>query len=134
MLRAGNSMTGYKYGPILLILITFVAEGSDSMRCGNSLVSVGDRKAEILLKCGEPMLRETLAVSENAQNTELVLKYPLLYKHGLLRDQSDVIIDSGSSVTEPIDQWTYYRGRGQFIQYLIFKGGRLIAIENGERM
>ena len=127
-------LTVFKFGPIILVMVTFTAEAFDSIRCGNSLVSVGDRKAEVLLKCGEPLLRETIAVSENAQNTELALKNPLLYKHGMLRDNSGTIIDAESSITEPIDQWTYHRGNGHFIQYLIFKGGRLEAIEDGERM
>ena len=35
--------------------------GSTSMRCGTLLVSLGDTKLETLLKCGEPVWRETLA-------------------------------------------------------------------------
>jgi len=124
----------FKYGLVVQLSVAFVAEASDSIRCGNSLVSVGDRKAEVLLKCGEPLLRETIAISENVQNIELALKYPLLYKHGMLRDDSGALIDTESSIAQPIDQWTYHRGSGHFIQYLIFKGGRLEVIEDGERM
>jgi len=119
---------------LVLLVVAPVIQASDSMRCGNSLVSVGDHKAEILIKCGEPFLQETIAVHEATDYSELALKYPLLYKHGLLRDKSGVVISSESSVSQPIDQWTYHMGSGQFLKFLIFQGGTLISIDDGERM
>jgi len=36
-----------------------VAQSDDGMQCGNRLVTLGDTKADVFLKCGEPALRET---------------------------------------------------------------------------
>lgn len=119
---------------ILIIVIVSSPGYADSMRCGNKLVSTGDKKAEVLIKCGEPLLRETIAIEEKAEYAELALKYPLLYKHGLLKNRDGAVIGRETSISRPIDQWTYHMGQGQFLRILIFNGGELIAIEDGDRM
>ena len=118
----------------ILLVGTSGQSFADSMRCGNSLVSVGDKKAEVLIKCGEPMLQETIAIEENAEYAELALKYPLLYKHGLLKNKDGVTIGKETSITQRIDQWTYNLGHGKFLRFLYFEGGELVAITEGDRM
>ena len=44
---------------ITLLTPTFPAM---AMRCGNKIVSVGNTKAEVVLKCGEPFYRNIIAV------------------------------------------------------------------------
>jgi len=47
---------------ILLILVMFIFSAAvcfadDAMTCGTNLVSVGDLKASVLTKCGDPFLK-----------------------------------------------------------------------------
>ena len=125
-----------KYQILLLLLATTsISYAADNMRCGTKLVSIGDSKAEVLLKCGEPMLQETIAFKEQTEYGELAQKYPLLLKHGLLKKNSDGVVIGGrkSTVTLPVDQWTYNLGKGRFLRMLLFEGGKLVAIESGDR-
>ena len=127
-----------------LLLIAFILVGfpllnayaaDHHMRCGTKLVSLGDTKAEVLLTCGEPLLKETIAIQEETEYSELRAKYPLLDKHGLNKhDSGNASIGSESSLSLPIDQWTYHMGTGKFLRILIFQGGRLVVIEKGDRM
>ena len=119
----------------LIIFFLFVSAASfaDSMRCGNKLISTGDSKAEVLIKCGEPLLQETIAIEESTEYAALALKYPGLYKRGLLRSNNGVV-GRTTTLTQSIDQWTYHRGQGRFLGILYFEGGKLVAIEDGDRM
>lgn len=50
----------------VLLSTSVLAEGS--MRCGSSIISVGDMKTEMLMKCGTPMstdVKTTLIKNEN---------------------------------------------------------------------
>lgn len=120
----------------LLILLLHVSTSSfaDSMRCGNKLVSTGDKKAEVLIKCGEPLLQETIAIEEKKEYAVLALKYPLLYKRGLLKSNNDAVIGKETTISQSIDQWTYNLGQGKFLRILYFEGGELVAITDGDRM
>lgn len=105
------------------------------MRCGTKLVSIGDTKAEVLLACGEPLLKETIAIQQETEHSEFHAEnYPLLVKHGLIKRDGSASAGSESSIAFPIDQWTYNIGAGKFLRILIFQGGRLAVIENGDRM
>lgn len=123
---------------VLLVLGMPLAQGLASdhhMRCGTKLVSLGDSKAEVLINCGEPLLKETIAIREDTEYSELRATYPLLEKNGLLKEKDTAAAaGSKSSLTLPIDQWTYNIGSGKFLRLLIFQGGRLVAIEKGDRM
>ncbi len=118
----------------MVLFLIMPVSNADSMRCGNKLVSINDTKAEILIKCGAPLTQETIAIEEKTEFAELALKYPLLYKHGLLKDDKGVTLGKENSVTRSIDQWTYHLGEGKFLRILYFEGGRLAAIEEGDRM
>lgn len=88
--------------------------GSTSMRCGTVLVSLGDTKLETLLKCGEPVWRETLAGG----------CCPGSY---LRRAGGRFKTYSGF-----FEEWTYNFGPQQFMRILRFQNGRLVDIELGE--
>ena len=123
-----------KYGMLLLLVFTLPTSYADSMRCGNKLISIGDKKAEVLVKCGEPLMQETIAIEEKAEYAQLALKYPLLYKHGMLKKNNDAVIGKESTTTYSIDQWTYHMGQGKFLRILYFEGGELVSIVDGDRM
>ena len=117
-----------------LIFLIVPFSYADSMRCGNKLVSNGDTKAEVLIKCGEPLTRDTIAIREDTDYAELAIQYPLLYKRGLIKNKDGAVIGRETTVSQSIDQWTYHLGQGKFLRILYFVGGELAAIEDGDRM
>lgn len=93
---------------------------AQSMRCKNDLANVGEGKASVLQKCGEPVHREsfckpvaqTPAPSPGPGGTTVVNVTPC----------------------ETVDEWTYNPGRGQFLTILRFESGRLAGISYGDRV
>lgn len=73
------------------------------LRCGNDLVSPGDTTAEVVLACGEPLLRELVGTREEGGEKVLV------------------------------ERWTYERGPGKLLKFLTFEGGVLVSVEDGAR-
>lgn len=94
----------------LLFLLADVA-AADSMRCGSALVTTGDLDTVVLLQCGEPLSRETVAIREFA-----------VRHRGLLRQTE-------TATEEKVEKWTYRPGGGRFMRVLTFQGGILIDIE-----
>lgn len=129
-------ITNYFLIPILLIPMLSTAYADTAMRCGSKLISVGDSKAEVLVKCGEPMLKEAIGEKEksrridipltsNSNNSEQGTKNSNQYTAAVRRKES---------VTKTIDRWTYNQGTGKFLKMLIFEGGELVMINNGDRI
>ncbi len=83
--------------------LLMLATNAAALRCGSDLVTVGDSKVEVLRACGEPMLIEVVGTEKTADRKEI------------------------------LEEWTYDRGPGSFLQILTFRGGRLVRIESGER-
>ena len=79
------------------------APASAGLRCGHELVQEGDSAAELLLKCGEPLIRSTIAL-ENTSTTQGI-----------------------------VEQWTYSFGPGKFLRIVTIEAGRVASIENGDR-
>ncbi|NOX43229.1 MAG: DUF2845 domain-containing protein [Gammaproteobacteria bacterium] len=100
---------------ILAVLSSSSIEAyADSLRCKKGLIQIGDYKADILLKCGEPFLKDKVFV-----------------------DNDEVLISKNSTVIRhrnEIDQWTYKLRRGMFLTILDFKGGKLESIHYGNRI
>ncbi|TWH77380.1 uncharacterized protein DUF2845 [Azomonas agilis] len=74
---------------------------ADSMRCGNQLVTAGDRGFEVERKCGPPEHRE-------------VVSYARSYSQG-----QEVLVE----------EWVYGPTNGMF-RILRFEGNRLVRIES----
>lgn len=90
----------------LLILATcLTAPAAQAFRCGNELVQKGDRKFDVVEKCGEPDFRESHA-------------------GGYLPGVGPV------NITET---WYYDEGPSRLLRILTFRRGRLRAIETGGR-
>lgn len=97
-------------------IIVSMACLADSMRCGNKLVRSGYSSAEVLLTCGEPILREVSSLE---------------------RDKTEETAATGStssSVQVRVEKWTYNQGAGKLLKILTFRDGELISIETGTRM
>ena len=82
---------------------------ADSMRCGTRLITDGDSMTSVLLRCGEPMLRNYSG---------------LKVKRGVGRNYK-------TEVT--IETWTYNKGSQKFLRILRFEGDILTSIRDGER-
>ncbi len=92
--------------------------------CRNEVVSVGDRKGEVLAKCGAPLSKAQEAEeSQTPQNQQKkkAAKKKTEDNHGLLVKKK--------KVKERADTWTYNID-GSY-RFLIFKEGRLARIETG---
>jgi hypothetical protein len=85
------------------------AAGSDTLRCGSHLVSTGDTKVEVLIKCGEPAWKD-------GWTDELI-------------DGVDTAVERGISVDR--ERWVYNFGPNAFLEFLSFDNGRLTGITAG---
>ena len=130
-----------KFTTYFLMFFLYVSVNSHvyaetNMRCGSKLISVGNTKAEVLLKCGEPMLKESVGQKEDSKRIDIPLTSETdTVENGPSGNSRDIaIVRSRESVTKNIDQWTYNQGTGKFLKILIFEGGELVAIDNGDRV
>jgi hypothetical protein len=94
----------------IFLLCTAVADlsSADSLRCGDKLVSTGDRTSEVLSVCGEPFWRDTW--------DEVVT----LKKYG-----------ETTTTSSTHEEWTYNFGPNEFVAFLHFEDGQLISVKNG---
>lgn len=76
------------------------AHAEGAIRCGNSLVSVGDSKVELLMKCGQPLTVDTrtVFVEDNYHNRIAVQKEILTIDQGDDKFLGIVTIDSGKII------------------------------------
>jgi Protein of unknown function (DUF2845) len=82
-----------------------------AMRCGHDLVSIGDRTAEVLEKCGEPLSID---------------------RWELLRQSSGFFhFQTWEQVV--VEEWTYNLGAHSFLRVLRFENGRLVHEETAGR-
>jgi len=114
--------------PDLMVLIT--AGPSLAFRCGTSLVSEGDMRAEVARKCGEPdyidsweeerILRDfrTDRYDDPRTGSRRFYREPFLVKEKVKID---------------VWTWTYNLGSTQFTRYLTFENGVLVEITTGDK-
>lgn len=89
------------------------------LRCENEAVNVGDVRAAVLQRCGEPIAKASFCKPVDAQSVQ--------------RDAG------GASVwvlpsCENVDEWTYNPGYGQFMTTVQLQGGKVAAIKYGDRV
>ena len=100
MRRTGLLLVG------VLLSTSALAEGS--MRCGSSIISVGDMKTEMLMKCGTPMstdVKTTLIKNENGTQ----------------------------SVVQTGEIFTMDMGKDKFVALVTIENGTITHIEDGPR-
>ena len=98
---------------LFLIAVSSVpasAVASDTLRCGNRLVSVGNNKAEVLIKCGSPAWQDVWT------------------------DETITNVNTADALRVSVDRerWVYNFGRKSFLRFLLFENGRLINIATGD--
>ena len=115
----------------LLILATTNAQAV-SLRCGVRLITEGDPKAKVLAECGEP---------DHVQVWEEERSYRYHYHpsyYGIYDDYD--VIDPEHAYGQPyrvkvlviIEEWTYNRGPGRFMNHLRLENGIVQHITSGD--
>lgn len=110
----------------LILLSVAPASAGDllSTICKNDVVSVGDRKGEVLAKCGPPLSKTQEA--EASEISQIQHKKKAGKKN--LADTESLVVKK-KKVKERADTWTYNID-GAY-RFFIFKEGRLARIETG---
>ncbi|CAN5468842.1 DUF2845 domain-containing protein [soil metagenome] len=91
---------------------------AESFRCKGDLANIGDSKASVVLKCGEPAMKDNFC------------------KQTPVAPGSVVPSTNARAVVpcETVDEWTYNPGSGQFLTLLRFENGTLQSIKYGDRV
>lgn len=113
----------------LITLLYFVGltandASAGSLRCGSKLAQVGDTKAEIIEKCGQPVMTDTFCAPLVAANQI----------QGIQNGDNNIQNNIAIATCENVDIWTYKPGSGKFITNLYFSRGQLQTIRYGDRV
>lgn len=101
--------------PVLLMGLSLNAFAlEDSLRCRGAIVQVGDSKASVIRKCGNPVATDTFCKPVELPKSQNPKAYP-------------------PQTCETVDTWTYTQDAGQFSVYLDFQQGAVAHIRNGDR-
>jgi hypothetical protein len=92
---------------------------AESLRCNGDLAQIGDSKASVLQKCGEPFFAESFCMRADQ----------LFQSHASRNATTEYL-----PWCERVDEWSYNPGSGQFITILRFHAGALIFIRYGDRV
>jgi len=110
---------------VVILLLAAASQAADAgFRCGNEIISVGDRKFDVLRKCGEPSNVEVRQKIRTRNLGSAVLgpdKRIQFYPAPFLVDEL---------VT--IEEWEYNSGPTKFIRYLTFENSFLVSIALGD--
>jgi len=115
-----------KKGLFVLCIVFFIlmgvgpAHADEFFRCGNELVSIGDSKSSVMMKCSQPMMIERAGSTVSggyAGRTERVGRGQY-YSEGTYSENESVV-----------ELWHYNCGQGQFNVTLTFVGGYLRGIQ-----
>ena len=109
--------------PLLTVLLFHnTATAEKFLRCQGRLVYLGDTKAKVLDKCGEPDHLDQWEEDHNSYISQI-------YDYEKERYIAPKLI-KGPILMEC---WTYNMGSNKFIRYLYFQNGELTKIETGEK-
>lgn len=101
--------------PFTVFLLAGMAS-AESLRCKGDIVDIGDTKAEVIGKCGNPEVADSYC-----EKTAQKIRQP---------DGSITLVE----VCENVDIWTYNPGKGQFLTNLYFAEGKLREMRYGDRI
>ncbi|HYN62642.1 MAG TPA: DUF2845 domain-containing protein [Rubrivivax sp.] len=102
-----------------LVALSGASAATQTFRCSNDLVQVGDNKSAVLAKCGAPVLKDSFC--------KPVPVRPAIDEP----KRGNVIINAPC---ETVDEWTFNPGYGQFMTTLRFESGKLVSITYGDRV
>jgi hypothetical protein len=96
------------------VFCLIVAAPAHAFRCGNSLVSEGDTRSEVLAICGEPT---------EVESRRTILRRPIVWIDGRLHTFGEGYVEI------PVEIWIYNLGPRRLMRRLRFEDGRLVDIE-----
>lgn len=103
----------------IVVLAGFaVSNPASALRCGRELVTIGDYKAEVYDKCGEPESIETHSEFASQSNNARIRTRN--FNSGMRQQYTQEI---------KVEEWIYNFGSRRLKQYLRFENGRLVYIE-----
>jgi hypothetical protein len=100
---------------VLGVLSLNIAFASDSIRCGNQIVTFGDSRAVVRHKCGVPEDISHSVIRESAAN----------HMYGRVRYADKVEFE----ILIQVESWLYNFGPNRFMSRIRFVDGRLDFIE-----
>jgi hypothetical protein len=102
--------------PALLLAAVLLASSPAfaAFRCGSKIVTEGDTRSEVAVKCGEP----TEVLTQKS-----VFRRPVIWSHGRPYFIGDDFIEI------PVETWIYNLGPNKLMRRLRFEGGMLAEIE-----
>ena len=106
----------------LLMALSMGVQAADTFRCKNDLVQVGDPKVSVMVKCGEPMTKDSSCqVLGGAPGT-------------VVYDSSGKPIGNVAQACETVEEWTYNPGAGDFYTTIRMERGVTTSIRYGDRV
>jgi hypothetical protein len=108
---------------ILLLMGTPDARASADFRCNSEIISIGDRRQEVLRKCGEPTSVDVW--------DEVRIKRDFGSRYWPRQDYPGRIPLLVEELVQ-VEEWEYNLGPGKFIRYLRFENGWLTRITLGD--
>ncbi|MDR2219189.1 MAG: DUF2845 domain-containing protein [Methylobacillus sp.] len=110
-------------GVLFFISLIFMHDATaQTLRCDTDSAKIGDSKSVIEMKCGAPVSRDNFCKRFDTGASEAESPKP----------QDGVTINVEQC--EPVEEWTYNPGSGQFLTIPLFRGGVLESIKYGPRI
>ena len=99
---------------------------AQTLNCNRDFAQVGDSKFTILQKCGEPVFKDSFCKRTDGSGQAFIAQAPA-------GGRGRVIINN-QNACEPVEEWTYKPGSGQFVTLLQFENGTLKSIRYAGRI
>jgi hypothetical protein len=101
----------------MLIAVALLASSPAfaALRCGSKIVTEGDTRSEVAVKCGEPT--EVLTVKS-------LFRRPVIWSNGRPYYIGEDFVEV------PVEHWIYNLGPNKLMRRLRFEGGLLVEIES----
>ena len=97
---------------------------AQSLRCNGELAGIGDSTTSLVAKCGTPIATELVCVPRLAQWVWGYSTIPGVPPRQYLAPQG----------CEPMEEWTYHRGSGNFLGVVRLRNGAIESVRDGDRM
>lgn len=95
---------------------------AQGLGCGGRLVGVGESRASLVLKCGQPFATDTVCIRIPRVAWTVPL-HPREAPRQVVTEQCDYV-----------DEWTYHRGPGNFMSVVRLQNGVVAQIRDGDRV
>lgn len=122
-----------KYTWIISITLMLCSQSALALRCGRELVNVGDYKADVADKCGEPDDVQTRYERRGNSNNAEITNYGLFNKRGFPSNRFNYGQQNYREIEVEVEEWIYNFGRAKLRKVLRFENGRLTDVFSGRR-